>query len=59
MSDERLREIFEFVVKRGFYHVGSEPWLTSDISHEEMRQLVELALAGKGLSASGGMERAS
>ena len=47
MKGERLEEIYDLVVNRGFYHVGSEPWLNTDISHEEMQELVQMAYQSK------------
>jgi hypothetical protein len=38
-----LQEIFEIVVHRCFYSVGREQFLNTDITHEEMVELVKMA----------------
>ena len=48
MDEKRLHEIYRFVVKNGFYSVGREKFLDTDITHEEMKELVLLACRGKG-----------
>jgi hypothetical protein len=47
VTEQRLEEIYHAVVKDGFYTVGKDPFLTSDITHVEMQELVGLACAGK------------
>jgi hypothetical protein len=59
MDDHRLREIYRFVVKNGFYSVGREKFLDTDITHEEMKELVLLACQGKGFEMDDGTARAS
>jgi hypothetical protein len=43
MNAERLQEIYQNVVHRGFYSVGREAFLSTDITHSEMVELVKLA----------------
>ena len=58
MDDRRLREIYRFVVKNGFYSVGREKFLDTDITHDEMRELVILACQGKGFEEPGPVAQA-
>ena len=48
MDDQRLHDIYHCVVHEGFYTVGPEKFKASDITHEEMVELVLLACRGKG-----------
>jgi hypothetical protein len=47
MTRRRLKEIYECVVINGFYSVGRDQFLSSDISPEEMKELVVMAFASK------------
>jgi hypothetical protein len=58
MDDQRLREIYRFVVKNGFYSVGREKFLDTDITHDEMRELVIMACQGKGFESQDATGRA-
>lgn len=44
MEETRLNEIYEAVVERAFYTVGRDPFLSTDITHDEMVELVKLAV---------------
>lgn len=46
MDAARLQEIYQNVVERGFYCVGREQFLSTDITHVEMVELVKLACQG-------------
>ena len=48
MTDERLKQIYEYVVVSTFYTVGREKFLDSDISHEEMKGSGGDGVCGKG-----------
>jgi hypothetical protein len=47
MTEKRLEEIYRSVVVNAFYSVGREQFLDSDITHDEMAELVKMACAGK------------
>jgi hypothetical protein len=47
MTDERLKEIYDSVVVNAFYTVGREQFLSSDITHEEMKAVVRLAFESR------------
>jgi|GEM_PF-5479990 hypothetical protein len=53
MEDTRLMDIYRFVVKNGFYSVGREKFLDTDITHEEMKELVQLACQARGAKMDG------
>jgi hypothetical protein len=46
MTDERLNEIWRAVAVNAFYSVGDSDGGGSDISHQEMIELVRLAREG-------------
>ena len=53
MTEERLQEIYACVVRNAFYTVGREKFLDSDITHDEMVELVKQACKGMSFADKG------